>query len=142
MAERLKAAVLKTVELRGSVGSNPTSSAMEMTQVGKPACLFIPAGWLRRIRTDEVETRQENVPVARFQRFARPSLRGRGRPLPQAKPESRYPLQRELRPGRIPGSFLRRRPQLFLIRSPLLFISPLLKWTHHDFAVQNIPFRP
>ena len=37
------------------------------------------AGWLYGVRTDEVEFRQENVPVARFQDFARPSLQGRGR---------------------------------------------------------------
>ena len=48
----------------------------------------------KRVRTDEVEFRQENVPVARFQEFARPSLRGRGRPSPEAKPESLFLRQR------------------------------------------------
>lgn len=33
VAERLKAAVLKTVEPRGSVGSNPTASAREKYEV-------------------------------------------------------------------------------------------------------------
>ena len=67
MAEWLKAAVLKTVELRGSVGSNPTSSAMEMTQVGKPACFFMPTGWLRRIRTDEVSFLTKTAPASAVQ---------------------------------------------------------------------------
>ena len=35
MAEWSKAAVLKTVEPKGSVGSNPTSSAMKNLQVRK-----------------------------------------------------------------------------------------------------------
>ena len=39
----------------------------------------IGKGFPSGARTDEVEFRQENVPVARFQEFARPSLRGRGR---------------------------------------------------------------
>ena len=47
----------------------------------------IGKGFPSGARTDEVEFRQENVPVARFQEFARPSLRGRGRSLPKAKPE-------------------------------------------------------
>ena len=39
----------------------------------------IGKGFPSGARTDEVEFRQENVPVARFQEFARPSLRGRDR---------------------------------------------------------------
>ena len=39
----------------------------------------IGKGFPSGARTDEVEFRQENVPVARLQEFARPSLRGRGR---------------------------------------------------------------
>ena len=43
MAEWLKAAVLKTVELTGSVGSNPTPSAMdegEMAELAEGARLL------------------------------------------------------------------------------------------------------
>ena len=61
MAEWLKAAVLKTVEPQGSVGSNPTSSA---SKFHAPQGAFLLRG--SGIRTDEVEFRIENVPVARF----------------------------------------------------------------------------
>ena len=55
------------------------------------------AGWLYGVRTDEVEFRQENVPVARFQEFARPSLRGRGR---GSRSERRSPVARSNFSGR------------------------------------------
>ena len=51
MAEWLKAAVLKTVEPQGSVGSNPTSSARLHTP-GPPGVFFSKE--LGRIRTDKV----------------------------------------------------------------------------------------
>ena len=40
MAEWLKAAVLKTVEPQGSVGSNPTSSAMNAARPDRSSGLF------------------------------------------------------------------------------------------------------
>lgn len=40
MAERLNAAVLKTVVPRGTVGSNPTSSASEITSVRRNTYAF------------------------------------------------------------------------------------------------------
>ena len=95
MAEWLNAAVSKTV--------------LPVIQVTRVRIPLPPPGMLPRpargafvaagkgIRTDEVEFREGNVPVARFQEFARPSLRGRGRLLPEAKPESRTSRHLNLR---------------------------------------------
>ena len=61
----------------GAEGSNPFISTMETERVRRcagPVFCFRAEGDSNR----KVETRRENAPVARFQRFARPSLRGRG----------------------------------------------------------------
>ena len=55
-------------------------------------------------RTDEVEFRQENVPVARFQEFARLSLRGRGR---GSRSERRSPVARSNFSGRFQFTLLK-----------------------------------
>ena len=85
------AADLKSVAARRE-GSSP--SAPTRFENWKEDNGTIGKGFPSGARTDEVEFRQENVPVARFQEFARPSLRGRGRPSPQAKPESLFLRQR------------------------------------------------
>ena len=57
MAEWFKAAVLKTVELKGSVGSNPTSSAIRNLAGPEWGLLLYSRRFVSRIRTDEVEFR-------------------------------------------------------------------------------------
>ena len=88
------AADLKSVAARRE-GSSP--SAPTRFENWKEDNGTIGKGFPSGARTDEVEFRQENVPVARFQEFARPSLRGRGR---GSRSERRSPVARSNFSGR------------------------------------------
>ncbi len=70
MAEWLKAAVLKTVEPRGSVGSNPTPSAIGVPLAGSPRS---PRTW-RGARVAESDRLLSGWGVKSFLEGSNPSL--------------------------------------------------------------------
>ena len=96
MAEWLKAAVLKTVEPQGSVGSNPTSSARssKAPEMGLFSCPAESGRRGRRIRTGRSCAARGTCPQACSQAHARRRLRqgpralaegGRGNPTSSAR---------------------------------------------------------
>ena len=99
MAEWLKAAVLKTVELRGSVGSNPTSSAINSKGSFQRTTLFDCSKTALRVRKAFIcdfarrreATRQHNsLPPTRTQTIHRPN--GVARTALRRKPSAARPF--------------------------------------------------
>ena len=116
MAEWLKAAVLKTVEPQGSVGSNPTSSARlpQAPAMGLFSCPGEPGRRGRRIRTGR-SCRPGNMPAGMFPGAAGACAKGQERspkagagillPPPGYPKPQRWGFSCPAEPGRREGGF-------------------------------------